>query len=102
MRTRDSNEVGNQKGGDDAESLALQALVWILSDQDRAERLIAVTGLDPDDLRARAGEPAVLSAVLGFLENYEPDLIACAESLGVTPEALVRARAAIDPSDFDA
>ena len=102
MRTRDTNEVGNQKGGDDAESLALQALVWILSDQDRAERLIAVTGLDPDDLRARAGEPAVLSAVLGFLENYEPDLIACAESLGVTPEALVRARAAIDPSDFDA
>ena len=102
MRTRDTNEVGNQKGGNDAESLALQALVWILSDQDRAERLIAVTGLDPDDLRARAGEPAVLSAVLGFLENYEPDLIACAESLGVKPEALVRARAAIDPSDFDA
>jgi hypothetical protein len=102
MRTRDSNEVGNQKGGSDAESLALQALVWILSDQDRAERLIAVTGLDPDDLRARAGEPAVLSAVLGFLENYEPDLIACAESLSVKPEALVRARAVIDPSDFDA
>jgi hypothetical protein len=99
MRTRDSNEVANRG---DAESLALQALVWILSDQDRAERLIAVTGLDPDDLRARAGEPAVLSAVLGFLENYEPDLIACAESLGVKPEALVRARALIDPSDFDA
>jgi hypothetical protein len=99
MRTRDSNKVANLG---DAESLALQALVWILSDQDRAERLIAVTGLDPDDLRARAGEPAVLSAVLGFLENYEPDLIACAESLSVKPEALVRARAVIDPSDFDA
>jgi hypothetical protein len=99
MRTRDSNKVANLG---DAESLALQALVWILSDQDRAERLIAVTGLDPDDLRARAGEPAVLSAVLGFLENYEPDLIACAESLSAKPEALVRARAVIDPSDFDA
>ncbi|MEG3163489.1 DUF3572 domain-containing protein [Sphingomonas sp. PB2P19] len=99
MRTRDSNEVANADG---AESLALQALVWTLAEQDRAERLLAVTGLDPDDLRARAGEPAVLSAVLGFLENYEPDLIACAESLGVKPEQLVRARALIDGPEFDA
>ncbi len=99
MRTRDSNEVA---GKGDAESLALEALVWILSEQDRAERLLAVTGLDPDDLRTRAGEPAVLSAVLGFLENYEPDLIACAESLGVRPEALVRARGQIDGPEFDA
>jgi hypothetical protein len=98
MRTRDSNEVANS---DDAERLALQALVWTLAEQDRAERLLAVTGLDPDDLRARAGEPAVLSAVLGFLENYEPDLIACAESLGVKPEALVRARALIDGPGID-
>ncbi|RZM06393.1 MAG: DUF3572 family protein [Sphingomonas sp.] len=99
MRTRDSNEVADRG---DAESLALQALVWILSEQDRAERLLAMTGLDPDDLRTRAGEPAVLSAVLGFLENYEPDLIACAESLGIKPEALVRARAQIDGPEFDA
>ena len=99
MRTRDTNDVAGQEA---AEGLALQALVWTLGEQDRAERLLAVTGLDPDDLRARAGEPAVLSAVLGFLENYEPDLIACADSLGVKPEALVRARAVIDPSDFDA
>ncbi|WP_380787909.1 DUF3572 domain-containing protein [Sphingomonas sp. R86521] len=98
MRTRDSNEVANR---DDAEGLALRALVWTLAEQDRAERLLAVTGLDPDDLRARAGEPAVLSEVLGFLENYEPDLIACAESLGVKPEMLVRARALIDGSGID-
>ena len=99
MRTRDTNDVAGREA---AEGLALQALVWTLGEQDRAERLLAVTGLDPDDLRARAGEPAVLSAVLGFLENYEPDLIACAESLGVRPEALVRARAQIDGPEFDA
>ena len=51
-----------------------------------------MTGLEPHDLRARASDPTVLSAALGFLENHEPDLIACAESLGVKPEALVRAR----------
>lgn len=89
MRGADTNE--------DAEALALQALVWTLSEPDRAMRLLSVTGLDPADLRTRAGEPAVLGAALGFLEQHEPDLIACAQSLGVKPEALVRARMTLDP-----
>ena len=88
MRARKTNE--------DAGALALRALVWTLGEPDRAQRLLDTTGLDPSDLRARAGEPVVLSAVLGFLENYEPDLIACAEGLAVAPDALVSARAALD------
>lgn len=75
--------------------LALQSLSWTVSDGDRADRLLAVTGLDADDLRARAAEPAVLDAVLGFLEAHEPDLLACAEALDVRPEALVSAREAL-------
>ena len=75
----------------DATAIGLQALAWTLSDPDRAQRLLDVTGLDPADLRGRAGEPAVLSAVLGFLEGWQPDLVACAEELEVAPEALVRA-----------
>jgi hypothetical protein len=76
---------------DDA-ALALRALAWTLGDRDRAERLLALTGLDPAMLRARAGEPAILAATLCFLENHEPDLIACAGTLEVRPEALVAAR----------
>lgn len=70
----------------------MRSLAWAIADEDRAGRLLALTGLDGDALRARLGEPAVLAAVLGFLEAHEPDLIACAEALGVKPEALVRAR----------
>ena len=84
MRGRDTNTP-------DAELLGLQALAWTLGEQARADRLTATTGLYPDDLRARAGEPAVLAAVLAYLEAYEPDLIACADALGVTPSALVAA-----------
>ena len=80
----------------DATGLALNALVWTLGDEDRAQRLLDVTGLDPSDLRARAGEPAVLAAVLGFLENYEPDLLECADALEVRPETLVAAREALE------
>ena len=80
----------------DPAALALQALAWTLGDDDRARRLIDVTGLYPDDLRARAGEPAVLAAVLGFLEAHEPDLLECADALDVAPETLVRAREALE------
>ena len=58
----------------------------------RAERLLALTGLDADDLRARAGDPALLAAVLGFLASHEPDLLACADALDIAPEALVAAQ----------
>ena len=90
MRSPTTNDL------DQAKSLALQALVWTLGDEDRAQRLLDVTGLDPADLRARADEPAVLAAALGFLENYEPDLVECADALEVKPEALVAARERLD------
>lgn len=76
----------------DAAALALSALAWALGDQPRAERLLALTGLTPDDLRNRAGDADLLVAVLGFLEAHEPDLVACAEALEIRPENLVDAR----------
>ncbi len=69
----------------DAMLLQLRALAWICADDDRAGRLLALTGLTPDDLRARADDPATLAAVAGFLADHEPDLIACAEALGCRP-----------------
>ena len=75
-----------------AEALALSALGWTLSDSDRASRLLAVTGLTPDGLRAGISDSSLLSATIAFLEAYEPDLIACADALDVTPAQLVGAR----------
>lgn len=79
-----------------ANALALQALVWTLGEPARASRLLDLTGLDPAELRARAGDPALLAATLGFLENHEPDLIACADALDVKPASLVAARAELE------
>lgn len=72
--------------------LALQALAWALAEPARADRLVALTGIDPADLRARADAAAVQAAVLGFLEAHEPDLVACAAAIGTDPQALVTAR----------
>ncbi|HWH17750.1 MAG TPA: DUF3572 domain-containing protein [Allosphingosinicella sp.] len=75
-----------------AEALALSALGWTLAENGRAERLLALTGLTPDDLRSRLGDPSLLAAVLRFLEGHEPDLVACAQALDSDPAALVEAR----------
>jgi hypothetical protein len=87
MRPHDTN----RRKPADAIALGLSALAWTLGDSARAERLLGLTGLDPDDLRARAADPAVLAAVLAFLEAHEPDLVACADALEVTPDMLVAA-----------
>ena len=75
----------------DPQALALGALGWLLQSESRAERLLALTGLTPEALRAGLGDSAVLGAVLDFLAAHEPDLVGAAEALGVAPDALVRA-----------
>jgi Protein of unknown function (DUF3572) len=85
--------IRETNGADDpAETWALQALAWVLSEAGRADRFVALTGISPEDLRARAGDPSVLDAVLGFLEGHEPDLFECAKYLGIAPIELIAAR----------
>ena len=85
MRRDDTNPT-------DPETLALSALGWTLSDEARAQRLLALTGLDAAAPRTRLGEPGLLASVLAFLEAHEPDLLAAAEALNVPPAQLVEAR----------
>lgn len=71
--------------------IGLQALAYVAGDDDLAPRFLALTGMDSDTLRARAGDALVLAAVIEFLGNHESDLIACAEALGMAPAALANA-----------
>ena len=79
----------------EASALVLQALVWTLQDDRRAQRLLALTGLEADTLRAHIGETATQRAVVDFLEGNEADLIACAEALEISPIKLLGAREAL-------
>lgn len=77
---------------DDPVTTAIMALGWVLADERRADRLLSLTGLTPDQLRAGAGNPEILAEVLRFLESHEPDLIAAAEHLNISPERLISVR----------
>jgi len=79
----------------EASALVLQALVWTLQDDRRAQRLLALTGLDADTLRAHIHQLSTQRAVIDFLEGHEADLIACAEALEVPPMKLLGAREAL-------
>jgi len=80
----------------DAETLGLAALAATLTDDRRAERFLALTGLSPEGIRARVGDRSLLAACLAFLEAHEPDLLAVAEIVGVKPEALIAARSELE------
>ena len=83
MRERSTNA--------DPTAVVLQALAAMLAEPRRAERFLALTGIDAEQLRDRIDDPGLLVAVIGFLESHEPDLVAVAEAIGTTPEKLIAA-----------
>jgi Protein of unknown function (DUF3572) len=80
----------------DPEVIALAALAATLGDDRRARRFLDLTGIGTDELRRRAAEPALLCALMRFLEAHEPDLVAVAEAIGVSPAGLVGARRSLE------
>ncbi len=81
----------DRKSPADPQALALNALVWVLSDEDRAQRLLSLTGMTPDVLRDGLTDVSVQGAVLEFLCSHEPDLVAAADALEVEPQELADA-----------
>ena len=82
----------------DAHALALTALAATLADERRAQRFLDLTGIGTEQLRRTADDPAVLLALIGFLEAHEPDLVAVSEMMGVKPDLLVATRRALESS----
>ena len=79
---------------DEADGIALRGLAFVLSDDDRAARFLAMSGLDQAALieAARRSDGAVLGGVLDFLLDWEPDLLTFCAEAGLEPELPSRAR----------
>ena len=84
------------QSSNDPHALALAALTATLKDERRAQRFLELTGIGTAELRSGLGDPWLLAATLSFLEAHEPDLVAVADKIGVTPGDLVRARQELD------
>lgn len=74
------------------EILALQALAFILADDDRRSRFLGLTGLDPDAVRQLPGDLAGLGGVLDHLLGWEPLLLEFSAEIAVPPAEIAAAR----------
>ena len=82
-------------GQEAAETLALNALAWVLSDADRASAFLSMTGAAPADLRRAATDSAFLGAVLDFLLSDDAHVIAFCTENGLPFDRPLAARAAL-------
>lgn len=82
-------------GLQDAERIAVAALGFLASDEERLGRFLAVTGLGPDNLRQAALQPGFLGQVLGYLAEDEALLLAFAADAGEPPDRVAAAHRAL-------
>ena len=80
---------------DEAETLAVAALSFLAEEPERLGRFLAVTGLEPENLRAAAGTPGFLPGVLDHLIGDETLLLDFAAQQGIDPSEIPAARAVL-------
>ena len=78
-----------------AEMLAVQALTFIAEDHERMSEFLAATGLEPGQIRVAAQEQGFFAGVLEHMLADESLLVAFADSAGIDPAEIARARAAL-------
>ena len=82
----------------DAEMVAINALAFIAGEPELLDRFLALTGLDPAEIRQSAAEPGFLVGVLDFLMDHESFLLVYAASNNWPPDRIKAARNALSES----
>ncbi|MGJ8625653.1 MAG: DUF3572 domain-containing protein [Sulfitobacter sp.] len=80
---------------DSAETLGLQVLGWLASNDDLLPTFLASTGASESDLRTQAADPLFLGAVLDFLMMDDAWVIAFCDCATLPYERIMQARAAL-------
>jgi hypothetical protein len=78
-----------------AEQLAIQALAFLAEDPQELGRFLALTGIEPGEIRAAAQEQGFLAGVLEYICSHEPLLLAFARDGGLEPLEIERALEAL-------
>ncbi|MEM9228653.1 MAG: DUF3572 domain-containing protein [Pseudomonadota bacterium] len=79
----------------DAEDLAVAAMIWIAGDAARTSAFLGASGAEPGDLRARVADPQFLAFVLDFLVMDDATVMGFADAHAIDPTDVARARAGL-------
>ncbi|MFV0333878.1 MAG: DUF3572 domain-containing protein [Tropicimonas sp.] len=78
-----------------AETTALQALAWLLANEELLPVFLGSTGASPGDIRDQAGNAEFLGSVLDFLTMDDSWLIAFCDAAGLDYTVPLAARRAL-------
>ncbi len=84
---------------DRAETIALQALGWLVAHDELGPAFLGATGATADDLRRGANDPAFLASVLEFLTSTDAWVIAFCDAHAQPYDAPLRARYALSGAE---
>ena len=73
----------------------MKVLTFLAGESDELGRFLALSGLAPEELRERAGDPLLLAAVLDFVLADDKLLLAFAAGEGVDAKLVHTARRAL-------
>lgn len=73
-------------GKEAAEATAILLLGWLANEPDMLGRFLALTGVDPAQLRNAIHDPGFLGGMLDFIMQHEPSLLSFCQACDTTPE----------------
>ena len=82
-----------------AEVIGIQALGWMIGNDDLSGAFLNMSGLSVDELKTRASDPEFLGFVLDFLLGDETSLIAFCEDNNLPNDSVARARMSLPGGD---
>jgi Protein of unknown function (DUF3572) len=82
-----------------AEMLAIQALAFLAEQPEQLARFLDMAGIAPAEIRTAARESGFLAGVLEHMLGDESLLVAFADSAGIDPADIGRARSALGRGD---
>tara|TARA_R110002074_G_scaffold369873_1_gene544674 strand:+ start:452 stop:730 length:279 start_codon:yes stop_codon:yes gene_type:complete len=77
---------------DRAAEIALNAMAWLVGNEELLPVFLGSTGAGVDDLRAQVSEPGMQLSLLDFLMMDDAWVMACCDHLSLPYEALFEAR----------
>ncbi|PZM16822.1 DUF3572 domain-containing protein [Rhizobium tubonense] len=92
-----SNFKKSKISSTDPQETAVAVLAWLANEPDMFGRFLALTGIEPAQVRGAVNDPGFLAGMLDFLMNHEPTLMAFCEASGTPPEAVAAASAHFSP-----
>ena len=78
-----------------AETITVQALGWLVANDELLSVFLGASGASLEDLRTGATDPALLGAVVDFLMMDDEWVLAFCHDAAIPPERLAEAREAL-------